>query len=63
MARLPGAEAPDITPEVLDAVLEKVADRMWSEMRPAILRRQGDKVATRAAEEAAGNVTPLRRAG
>lgn len=68
MARLNTPFGADMTPEMLDALLEKVADRFYAEARPALLQRQRAKVATRAAEAAAGNVVRLddfraRRAG
>lgn len=56
----------DLTPEMLDALLEKVADRFYAEARPALIRRQRERVAERtaeearhAAEDAAGNVIRL----
>lgn len=59
MARLNTPTGADMTPEMLDALLEKVADRFYAEARPALLARQRAKTATRAAEAAAGNVVRL----
>lgn len=40
----------EMTPEMIDRLLEKVADRMWATTKPILARRQREKAAQEAAE-------------
>lgn len=51
------------TPEQMDAVLEKAADRLYAEMRPQLMTRSTDRRRQAEVDKAAGvvNIADVRR--